>query len=263
MKIVVLTPFGSASQEVGLVYLLVNYLSQVHKDIVQLRCNGIFSLCARDCLTNWQRGFSACSECFVEQAKLAEWSCIEAIELSQFLSAEDATISKRWLANLTTSALERSRYKGIGIYQLCIESLAKRLGVDKPDLKNKMHEVIIRRLMLSALRMLLTTKRFNNAFRPDLCLVAGGDDVITRSFIEQSQHQKKDVIVFSWDMSGHSITITQLRTGRVYNCDLVLEGIAEVRKDFRSWPPEFLEIIDQVLAFLGIPASQLSLPLAR
>lgn len=263
MKTVILTPFGSASQEVGLIYLLVNYLSQIHKDIAQLRCNGIFSLCERDCLTNWQRSFAACSDCLAEQIKLAEWSSVEAVELSQFLSAEDAMISKRWLSTLSSSGLERSRFKGTSIYQLCVESLAKRLGVDEPVLNNKMHEVIIRRLMLSALRMLLATKRFNNTFRPDLCLVAGGDDVVTRSFVEQSQQQKKEVVVFSWDMSGHSITITQLRTGRTCSCDLVLEGIAEVRKDFRSWPPEFLEKIDQVLAFLGISASQLTLPLAR
>lgn len=263
MKTVILTPFGCASQETGLIYLIVNYLSQVHKEIVQLRCNGIFSLCERDFLTEWQRSFSACSECLAEQIRLAEWASIGVLDLSQYLTAEEAVNSKRWLASIDASNLERSRYKGINIYQLCRESVEKRLGISDTTAHNKFHELTLRRLMLSAVRMLMATKRFNNQFHPDLALVAGGNDLITRSFVEQSQEQKKEVAVFSWNLGGHSITITHLRTGRTFSCDLVLEGIAEIRKDFRSWPPEFLDIIDQVLAFLNIPASQLSLPLAR
>jgi hypothetical protein len=263
MKTVIFTPYGSLSKESGLIHLVANYVGTVIGGVSALRCNGIFSLCDRDEETSWTRNLESCAICMTNQAQYANWAAAEILDLSLYLNSDEIVATKRWMHNLSTQSLLSACFKEVNLYQLSKESLSLRLGVAGPDLANKKHEQITRRVLLSAARMCLATARFNNKYAPDLVLVANGQDFISKAFIVQSQNQKRDIATFSVDINERCIKIRHPKTGKLFTCELLITDISNMRSDSRTWPKEILVMLDDVLNFLDISQSQIPLPLAR
>lgn len=263
MRIVTFTPYGNLSRESGLIYLVANYLRSLFPGLAQVRCNGMLAVCNRDGDNNWKRDIHSCFRCMGEQKKLARWAGLRKISLSRYLLPEDVEDTKRWILSVPADRLLTASFRDISLFELCHGSFRARFGVPEPDLKNKNHEQMLRRFYLAAARVSLATNRFNRIYRPGMSLIAGGDDLITNSFIKQSHEQGADPVVFRLDFSERGIRIFHPQGDEVLSCDLLLEDIYLMRADYATWPNELMKIIEEILIFLGLYDVQLSLPIAQ
>ena len=263
MNIVLLAPYGSLSRESGVAFLLANYLKSVHPSITALRCNGAFSICDRDSEQNWHRKIDSCSRCISNQSNLANWAGVRSEEIARFLSPDDIEETKRFMLAQQTNTLIETEYQGLLLFDLVRGSFTNRFGVGTPNVNNKHHEYVLRRLMLSAARMVTATKKFNSQYLPSISLVCGGDDFISKSFEVQSRKQQRNLARLSWHLHERCVKVTRSSDGEVYSCALAVDGIDGMRQEAESWPREVLYIIREILAFLDISEDQLSLPMAR
>lgn len=263
MKIAVLAPFGSHSQESGLLYLLANYLHGTYPEVVQLRCNGMFSVCDRDIDNSWTRSVSSCFACIADQKALSDWSGLPVQNYSSYLLPEDIRDTKQWLSSVSAADLPRAEFRALPVFEVCRESFANRFGTGEYDSRNKNHEQFLRKLMLSAARASLTAQRYQRQYAPDLSLICGGRDFISSSFVTVSQGMQRDVSVLRWNVGNRSIQITHPRQNDGYSCELVPEGVLGMRSDVKTWPRELNGIVQGILEFLGLSAGQLKLPISR
>jgi len=263
MRIAVFAPFGSLSRESGILCLIANYLQHMYPDVLQLRCNGIFSLCDRDAERSWKRTLDSCLGCACDQSRLAAWSGVKSGSLSRYLLPRDIDETRRWLSSLGDEAPVTARFHEVPLFPLCQASFFNRFGVSTPDYRNKNHVRTVRRLLLSAARMMLATERFNKKYMPDVTLVADGSDYLTAVYVSRSKAQGAAPAVFRWDLHRRSTQIVHPRSGALYSCDLLLDNITAMRPDPCTWSPELLGIISEILSFLGLSDTQLTLPIAR
>ena len=263
MRVAVFSPFGGFSREAGLVYLLANYLRGIFPEVVQLRCNGTFAVCDRDSEKSWRREISSCLECMRDQEKLASWAGLPIKNFSEYLLPEDVEQTRAWILGLPTTALSEVEVNGLSLSKLCVGTFQNRFGSMEIDWHNKQHEQFIRRIYLGATRVCMALERFNRLFLPSMCFVLGGDDYLSRSFLEVSRLQKLDTILFRLDLGSRGVQITRVLANAQLSCDLLLEDISLMRADFKTWPSELLEIVDQVLNFAGVSDTQLDLPISR
>ena len=263
MRTAIFVPFGSLSQEAGVISLVANYMKTTFPEVVQLACNGVFSLCDRDSENNWSRDIHSCARCMADQSRLAGWAALDSLRLSSFLSPEDISESKRWVLSLSAVELMEAEFKGARLFDLCSGTLESRFTSAQIDPKNKNHEQFLRRVMLATLRMCIATRKFNNRFMPELTLVAGSDDFLARSFAAHSKLQGRLAAVFKWEVSTRAVRVMHPRTESSYSCDFVLQDVTSMRAEPKTWPLELLQVVRELMFFLGVPQDQLSLPLAR
>ena len=268
MKIAVHAPFGTLSEETGVIHLLAKYLRGTFEQMVQVRCNGIFSLCDRDGENGWKRSLSSCFSCINDAASLATWSGINVAELSRFLTPDEIFETRKWLAMLAPTEYAKAEYAevtgiNLPVYDLCRGSLLARLGTADPDLNNKGHEQVIKRFLLSAVRMCLATKNFIKHFQPELSLVAGGEDFVSRSYMAMAQAAGTQVALFRWDLTNRVVKLHHPREKTVLACALLLSGVSSMRSDVRTWPAELVSIVEEIAAFLGVEVGQLPLQIAK
>lgn len=263
MKVAVFVPYAGASKEGGLVYLVANYLRSFLGDVINLRCNGAFSLCDRDEEIGWRRTLDSCHQCTAHQNSYASWSSVTSRDLTQFISSSEVISTRRWIHSVPTELLTKLNFRGINLYEICLESLSARLGNSKPDLANKKHEQLTRRMLLSAARMCLATKRFQQEVSPDITLVANGSDFLSRSFVQQSTAQKRESSVFKMDINERCVKITHPKGKAPFSCELLMTDITHMRADTKTWPREIIAVLEEILSFLQIEQIQITLPLAR
>jgi hypothetical protein len=269
MTVGILTPFAGRHEESGLLYLVANYLRHTSSaagqaiDLIQLRCNGLFSVCDRDADRDWKRGMHSCLSCAQDQGEHAAWSSVLTVEASPLLPAEVAESTKRFSALLPSAELLGVVYEGHPLFEIWRGSFEARFGSIKPDLSNKQHEKFVRRLVLSTTRMLEVAKRFNNKFQPVLSCVVGCNDYITRAFVAQSALQGRTVATFRWELQERLIKIDRSDTKETVQSELVLEGVTDMRQDVGSWSQPVLEVAENIARFLGVQVPQQVMPLHR
>ena len=86
MAVTFFSPYGTLTKESGFMYMFARYLSAFYDDVYQLKCNGLFTICNRDCLDNEKRNFLTCGKCMACQNELASWACIKSKEISTFFA---------------------------------------------------------------------------------------------------------------------------------------------------------------------------------
>lgn len=263
MKIAILAPLGSSHQEVGVVALVANYLRSIYPEVSQLVCNGVFSVCDRDIESNWGRALDHCQRCISDQSSVGAWGNLQFLRLSSFISSNEIWDSKRWISSLEPKDMLQVNFRGLTLHDLCLGTLSSRFGVSEIDPANKQQSQFLQRLLLASLRMCIATRNFNNRFRPDLTLVAGGQDFISRSFLKQTQTDKRPAALFRWEVAARSIKVFSPYSQETYSCDFVLDDITSMRSDSSTWPSELTSALDKLLQFLDIPLGQQRLPLAR
>ncbi|MCB0354860.1 MAG: hypothetical protein KDD64_15100 [Bdellovibrionales bacterium] len=263
MKGLVLVPYASMSQESGIIYLLSHYLKEMHPTLTQIVCNGVFASCDRDRVTEWTRSLNHCSRCLHEQQAMAKWAGLQYSELSQFLPSEDVVKTRRWIMNRTAEELWEEEWFGLSLRSAIQGSLSERIGSLKPDFRNKLHQSIVKRLALVAIRMANASRRLNNRLRPDVVFLANGEDVLTRSYRESAEATGVRCIRFRWNMGSRRVLIHSDRHEEYFPCEVLLDNLAQVRIDVASWPEELLLLLDKILDFLDVPHGQLRLPLAQ
>lgn len=262
MRVALLSPFGALSQEAGLVHLLANYGVKLALDVVQLRCNGVFPICDRDGEVSWKRQISSCFECMSSQNELAEWSGVRALSLSSFLQPEEVVESRRWVLELVEEELAAVSFREISLPNLIEGTFRNRFGADRPNLKNRDQVRVWRSLLTSALRMVYAARRFQFSEKPDLSLVTGGRDYISKGFLFAAKEHNRSVAVFSLNFADRCIEVHHSRGGEPFRCELVLDGVTGMRRDRNTWPREIVAIVEGLLNYLGISPAQLNLPIA-
>ena len=268
MKIAIHAPYGALSEETGVIVLLARHLQRAvgeraGAEVVQLRCSGAFSLCDRDAEGQWKRGIDTCFRCMHEQRELAAWGDFRLADLTSFLSASQVIETRKWISYATTEELLASSFDSVVPSALISGSFKNRFGVDVPNVSNRNHEQVARRYMLAALRTSLAARRFVQRERPDVALVAAADDFISRSTAAEFAKGGVSTAVFTWDIAARVIKIQHPTNGAVFSCALVLEGIASMRSDARTWPAELASMLDEIVAFLEIPSPQIALKVAQ
>jgi len=267
MKIAAFSPYGATNQANSVLYLLSNYIQGFFGDgvneVFQVRCNGAFSVCDRDADRGWKRGILSCANCMREQSGLANWSSLEIQDLSLFIKSEEIVQTRRTMMTLSSSELLDATQQGLNLWELVRGSFLNRFGISHPDLNNKLHEQTLRRFMVAAMRMTVATQRLQNHLAPDLTLVVGGTDVLSASLIAQSKNQNRDCAIMNWDMNRRAVLISHPRSGEIHGCELMVERLTEMRSDPRTWSSDLVKILDEIVDFLDISRTQLSLPMAR
>lgn len=263
MRSVIFVPYGSVSNEAGVLALLGRYLNSIYPNVSFLICDGLFSVCDRDAEISWQREPHSCSRCMSDQRNLAAWAGISVQRLSNYISFDEIQNSRRWALELPSEEIMSASYKGLRLGELLSGTFSNRLGLTRPDLANKNHEQFLRRISLATLRACIAFDRFNNRFMPNLSLVAGGDDFLSASFVAQSKSQGCYVSVCHGDISSRSVVLTHPRSSERYNLEFFLRDLRAMRSDISTWPEELVEMLRGALVFYGISDTQLTLPIAR
>lgn len=262
MKISIFAPYGPYSQESGVVYLLGNYLKGMFSDVSQLKCNGVFSICERDAESSWKRDIDTCTLCMADQAHLQKWSDLDSVDASRCIGAQEIEMTKRWLQEQGDAELVGLEHNCLPLFEYCEQTFQKRFAAEF-DLQNKRHVQVMRKMMLSALRMQVITNNFYNTFTPDMCFVAGGGDLLSKTFIEGLSGTHTETVRFRWDMHERTISIHRARSDEAITCELLLDGVSNMRADHRTWPDELRMIIDDILDYLDLKYAQLQLPIGH
>jgi len=195
--------------------------------------------------------------------QIGKWANLSFLRLSSFLGPQDIYESKRWIVALRDEELKQVEFKGLNIFELCSGTLAARFGSSQIDIKNRNHCQFLRRMLLAALRMCIATRKFNDQYMPQFSIVAETDDFMSKSFFAHSRAQNKMVVPFRWDISARAVRVTHPLSGQYFNCNFVLDEVTSMRADVKTWPSELINVVRDLLAFLDISETQLSLPLAR
>lgn len=244
-------------------YLLANFLKATYPEVVQLRCNGMFSVCDRDVDASWTRTVSSCFACIADQKALSDWSGLPVQDFSSFVTPDNIRETKHWVTALDAQQLPHAEFRGMRIFDICRETFANRFGAVDFEPRNKNHDQFLRRVLVSAARACLAAERYHSAYAPDLCLVSGGRDFITQGFTTFSRAMQRDVAVFRWDVATRAINISHPRNEKSLSCELVPEGVLGMRSDYKTWPAELLGIVQGILNFLELSGGQLKLPISR
>lgn len=263
MKVVLSTPLGHQGQETGLVYLLANYMGAASTELMNLRCNGIFSLCDRDAENSWRRNIDSCIKCTKEQSSLSDWAGFGSEDLSKYLPASEVERTKRWILTVPTSELATTSLDDSMPYEMVKHLFRARFGQETPVESNKQHEQFLRRAILSAARMTIAARRFLFAHKPNMVFVAGARDFITAALAREANRLNVDTVLFRWNLDSRAIAIHHPKNGKVLQCELVTSGVTQMRPDARTWPLEVISTLDDILGFLGVPRSELLYPIAK
>lgn len=257
MRIALHTPFGSVSQESGLLYLLANYLTSLAGDapgheLLQLQCNGAFSLCDRDADRDWKRGLHSCLSCMKDQETLAAWGKVPFVRLTSFLSPEDIERTKRWALLVNANDLEKAEFDGLSVYQLVAATLQLR-GKNGGAISGGLDQQVVRRLMLSAARMIIASHRFLTSYNPERVFVASGRDFLSSCLAAVCEVRSVELVTFRWSLEDRAIRIDRNDGSDPLKCELILEGLPLLRSDYRTWSATLLTILDSVLEYLRLP----------
>ena len=257
MNIFLHSPFGLLTQEATTLFLLAKYLGGKQGAVSQLICNGIFSLCERDAESEWGRGLLSCSACIGEQRMLGQMCNLSYAELSTYLDAAQVSETKRWIDSVKNEELLSCTIEKTSVFELCVGSFQSRFGTVAPNLDEIHHEEVLRRLLLASARMLLASNNFLVQERPELLLVAGGEDFITRTLLYQSYASNVPSAMIRWDPVDRQVLIvrspaaTQKRVDvNVYSSELLALPQAE-------WPLEVRRSICAIAQFLDVPLHSL------
>lgn len=252
MEIGVFAPYGALTQETGLVVLLANYLKRMAYQVEAAHCNGMFTFCDRDAEQHWQRSIERCFECQHEQKELSRWAGVDLVPLGSHLSPSEVEATRRWAIGVPTESLLSAEWEGVNLASLSLGTFQNRFGVEVPDLQNKSHEQILRRLILSSLRAWLASRRFLEKAQPKRLLVAGEKDFLSRSMIAAAAERRIPLGRFSWDINQRTVVIRTSESDRPLTCGLVLHDLISMRSDAVTWSPDLIRILDSILEFLHL-----------
>jgi hypothetical protein len=252
MKIVTFCPYGSLSEEAGLLFLLGAHLQAENHSVQYLQCNGAFSLCERDENLGWKRSLESCSLCIGEQAAFAYLSNIEILELSRYLSSRDIVESKRIVSALRIEELSQAEYEGLSLFSLCLPIFQKMFASETVTFLHQKHETIVRGLFLSIIHSYIAGRKLCAVEQPDLALVADGTDMITSPFLRALEQEKVDAVTIKWQKQDNTIKIFRRNCSKSINVDFFVEITSLITMPQEKWPSEVLEQLLKIRRYLGL-----------
>lgn len=240
MTVGIFAPYGTFSQESGLLVLLSRYLHAFGgKKVESLICNGAFSVCDRDEESSWSRKVNSCAECIFEQRSLGHWAGIKTKDLTQFLKPDDI----RNTESMSDSVEITDSIKG---------SFNRRYASFDPN--HVSHIQLAKRLSVSSARMreAITNYLQSNSFEC-LCL-SGAGDYLTQTAREVATEMKIPCATFMWSLEERGIRIYHPHKKAYLSCALVIPDARALRTDLSSWSPEVVAILKEITEFLDLTA---------
>ncbi len=251
MKVALFAPYGSLQKEGALLFLVANYLAKHGVDVAQLRCDGALPACGRDQGSGTVRSPFQCAGCLNEQGALAAWAGISVCNISREISADDIKTAARWIQGVAPEALDRVEFRGVNLWSACRSELSMRWSDLSCSNLSEVQEADVRRLFISYVRTAVASERFFKRFEPKLVLVSSIHDPLSRAFVSPAKQAGLDIAVGWYDAESETVGIESPQTGERYATTLILEGLASMRSDPRTWGPEITAIVHEALTFLG------------
>jgi hypothetical protein len=97
----------------------------------------------------------------------------------------------------------------------------------------------------------VASERFFELFKPTLSFTTSSNDPLTCGFIAQAKASGVSTVVFSYEPDDEVVVVYSPDGQRRYQTSLILEGVASMRPDPRTWGPEVTSVVHEVLTFLG------------
>lgn len=251
MKLALFSAYGRLHKEGGLLYLVANFLAKNGAEVAAMRCDGAVPACGRDRNGSAVRAPFQCARCANEQQALALWAGARTRDISADTVAEDIVKTAQWLRAVPTRDLSRVEFRGVNLWAACRAEFGSRWeDVDIAAL-SAAQEVDLRALFSSYVRVSVGSERFFGLFKPTLSFATSANDPLACGFIAQAKAINLDTVVFSYDPDEELVVVHSPDGQRRYSTSLVLEGVASMRADPRTWGPEVTSVVHEVLTFLG------------
>lgn len=261
MKLVVFTPYASLNCETGVIHLIANYVQDLYPGVTQILCDGAFSFCNHDSECAWKRDIFTCFRCKAEQLALAKWGELNTKSISTYLMPKDIEETKRWISSIKDEELKDCKFQERPVYQYCESLFQERFGNIEPDVLNKNHVRVLRRIMLSVVRMQIASLNFFRNNAPEYVFVPISQDPLIKVFTECAKATRTNLVTFSWDMHTRMMTIQSKKSEKPFTCSLLLEDVTSTRPNPNTWSEELISVIAEILEYLGLSDTQLTLPI--
>ena len=235
IKLVVFTPYSSLNCETGVIHLIANYIEDLYPGVVQLLCDGAFSFCSHDSECAWKRDIFTCFRCKAEQASLAKWGGLNTKSISTYLMPKDVEETRRWLASIRDEELKDCKFQDFSVYPCCISLFQERFGNIEPDILNKNHIRVLRRILLSAVRMQVASVNFFRNNAPEYVFVPESQDPLIRVFTECAKASRTNLVSFNWEMHTRLMKIQSKKSEKAFTCSLLLEDVTSTRPIPSTW----------------------------
>jgi hypothetical protein len=253
MRIVTFAPYGRQPAENNFLTLLACFLKGTFPDTFQIVCDGALSFCQRDLLNPPSRD---CISCQSEQNIFRKWASLTEIKLSGLLTASDFKDAASFSRDYNLHNLRF--FESVDIRQLLEGQLIKISAEGNPattQLNPKiLHTIVL--MIRAANQMILKTL-------PDHVLLGAADDFLSKTFTEVLKSRKIKYATLTFRPDIKKIQVLRSVDQQTKELDFLLTSLENVRSDFHTWPSEAINYIQEVLQFIGLSDSQLTLPLIK
>ena len=89
-----------------------------------------------------------------------------------------------------------------------------------------------------------------------------GQEHVSLTLMNALKQKKIAVSLFCYNEACNEIVVENPRNGKVSSYPLVFDNVTSFRTDPRSWPPELLKVLEELIAFIDLAPSQISLPIS-
>jgi hypothetical protein len=251
MRVALFSPYGSEGPDSGLMFLIAAYLKFIGTEVAVLECDGASAVCGRD-KPGARRDFAFCARCRAEQRTLERWGEFPVERLSSYLEPEEAEQTLRWVVGLPDEGLEKAEYRGIVLRDLVNANFRQLHGGERPDGSSD-QTASLRTLIVESMRLFLAVRSFYGVYEPDLVLVPESEDYYFQVARAQADMEKRKTVLIRGDAGSRATTILHPDKRTLLTCDWVFGELSGMRKDCSTWPKEMLQLIREILSFLGIP----------
>lgn len=259
MRILLFAPYGLLTEETKVLTVYAWHLRKTFHQVNQLLCNGIFSLCDRDIEFGWSRNLRSCIRCIGDQKKISTLLQGESIEFSKYITPEDMQLTQCWITALAKNQLEKAEYLEIPLYNLVMGTIRHKYGMlSFSELVDK-DESFIRRVYLVSARCISAAQSLVRQNQYDMALIAGGDDVISKSFMTALQKVGIQTAAFRWDLGMRAVIISHSQNETRWKCDIHCEFDEQDQLDSLGMSKEEIEHLSEISEFLGISTGQMVL----
>jgi hypothetical protein len=257
MRIALFAPYGTVHRESGLLYLVANYLAKNGAQVLLLRCDGAVPACQR---VHNERGSVEreggrspfeCARCMNEQRDMALWAGIQIRDISSLIVPEDVRKTAEWIYAVKSDALDRVEFRGVNLWSACTQAITARWGTVDARALTAAQVDDLRALFISYVRVAVASERLIDEWKPDQTVLTSIQDPMAHAYLLQASLASLDTSVCSYVAEENSIVFESLKTKERYATSLVLEGIASMRSDPRTWGPEVTAVVHEVLTYLG------------
>ena len=229
---ILLAPYGQQQLETSSLHLIARYLTEQGVDIQKL----IFDGATTGDLSE-HVGFAGILESvkkISDQKKYAQWSGCKLTMLSDFLSAQDSVKTKRWVMQLDQSDLKSVSVEGVSLEQMLVVA---KLELTKANLIAAWHSLLI------AQKTILRLK-------PQIAILAQGNDLITQSFLQTLITSKIRTVGLSLNDKESILTVSDSSSEQDFSLEVYRGDLFRLPSDSNRWPTRIIEEVKAVCNFL-------------